>query len=202
MLSYRYPLKVKLTVATLLPLFVAIAICWLTGVFILTAKVGIQAQEKVRNDLNSAREIYQNEINHIRDLVKYTAAAPYTAEAITRHNSRSLAGVLLPLLASEQLDILTAVAANGEVLYRAHNPQVFGDMRVNDPLLKRALSGETVTGTIIIPAAQLPLEGGALVGRALVKVVSTLHARPTTLSEEAAGMLMAMDGQDVFSGRR
>jgi len=190
MLTRRYPLKVKLTVATLLPLFVAIAICWLTGVFILTAKVVTQAQEKVRNDLNSAREIYRNEISHIRDLVKYTAAAPYIAEAIAANNGKALAEILTPLLQSDQLDILTAVDATGVVLYRVRNPQAAGDSRSQDPLVKRALAGETVSGTMVIPAGRMPLEGAELARQALVRVVSTPHAKPATASEEGAGMLM------------
>ena len=190
MLSRRYPLQFKLTLATLLPLFVAIIICWLTGVFILTAKVAIQAQDKVRNDLNSAREIYRNEISHVRDLVKYTATAPNTAEAITSNNSKELARILTPLLQSEQLDILTAVDANGTVLYRVHNPQGSGDDRSKDFLVKRALAGETITGTMVIPASRMPMEGAALASRALIKVIPTPHARPSAVSEEGSGMML------------
>jgi two-component system NtrC family sensor kinase len=190
MQSRRYPLKFKLTLATLLPLFVAIIICWLTGVFILTAKVASQAQEKVRNDLNAAREIYQNEIGHVRDLVKYTAAAPYTAGAIAGNNSTELARILTPLLKSEQLDILTAVDANGVVLYRARNPHAAGDDHSRDPLVKRALGGETVTGTMVIPAGRMPLEGADLARQALIRGVSTPHAKPGAAAEEGAGMVL------------
>ncbi len=191
MLSRRYPLQFKLTLATLLPLFVAITICWLTGVFILTAKVAMQAQDKVRNDLNSAREIYRNEISHVRDLVKYTAAAPNTAEAVIASNGKELSRILTPLLQSEQLDILTAVDANGTVLYRVRNPQASGDDRSKDTLVKRALAGETVTGTMVIPAARMPMEGAELTKQALIKVVSTPHSKPAAASEEEAGMMLA-----------
>ena len=190
MLSRRYPLQFKLTLATLLPLFVAIIICWLTGVFILTAKGAIQAQDKVRNDLNSAREIYRNEIGHVRDLVKYTAAAPNTAEAVIANNGKELAHILTPLLQSEQLDILTAVDANGMVLFRARNPQGSGDDRSKDAMVKRALAGETVTGTMVIPASRMPMEGAELAKQALVKVVATPHSKPAAASEEGAGMIL------------
>jgi len=190
MLSRRYPLQFKLTLATLLPLFVAIIICWLTGVSILTAKVAMQAQDKVRNDLNSAREIYRNEIGHVRDLVKYTAAAPNTAEAVIANNSKELAHILTPLLQSEQLDILTAVDANGMVLYRVRNPQGSGDDHSKDTLVKRALAGETVTGTMVIPASRMPMEGAELAKQALIKVVSTPHSKPGASSEEGAGMML------------
>jgi len=75
----RFPIKTKLTVATLIPLAVAIFICWMAGVFILSAKVASQAQDKVRYDLNVAREAYQNELSRIYDVVKFTASFGRTA---------------------------------------------------------------------------------------------------------------------------
>lgn len=191
MLQRRFPIRVKLTIATLLPLFVAIVICWLTGVSILTAKAAIQAQDKVRNDLNAAREIYRSEIGHIRDVVKFTAAAPYAVEAMSKSGrSNELAGVLAPLLKNEQLDIFTAVDAVGTVLCRARNLDSFGDDRSQDQLVKRALAGETVTGTIIIPARQMPVEGEDLARQAVVRAVATPHARQTVIAEEGAGMML------------
>jgi two-component system, NtrC family, sensor kinase len=76
------------------------------------------------------------------------------------------------------------------VLYRVRNPLAAGDNRSQDPLVKRALAGETVTGTMVIPAGRMPLEGADLARQALVKVVSTPHAKPASVGEEAAGMLM------------
>jgi two-component system NtrC family sensor kinase len=190
MLSRRYPIQFKLTLATLLPLFVAIIICWLSGVSILTAKVAMQAQEKVRNDLNSAREIYRSEIGHVRDLVKYTAVAPNTAIAFTANNSKELAHILTPLMESEQLDILTAVDARGMVLYRARNPQASGDDRSKDVLVKRALAGETITGTMVVPASRMPMEGAELAKKAVIRVVPTPHSKPAAAAEEGAAMML------------
>ncbi len=91
----RFPIRAKLTVGALLPLCVAIAISSLAGLYIINAKIATQAQEKVRTDLNSAREAYRNELSRIDEEVALTAATPFAATAITSGDR----GTLAPLLA-------------------------------------------------------------------------------------------------------
>src|SRR5512137_2397333 len=174
----RFPIKLKLTVATLLPLSVAIISCWLTGIIIMNNRITDQARQKVRNDLNSAREIYNHELDHIRDVVKFTASAPYTATALARNDLTNLATLLGPLRKNEKLHILTAVDANGVVIFRSSNPQARGDDRSRDPLVARALKGEVLTGTVVIPPDGMAVEGEELARQAAIKVVATPHARP------------------------
>jgi two-component system, NtrC family, sensor kinase len=166
----RFPIKTKLTVATLIPLTVAIFICWMAGVFILSAKVASQAQEKVRLDLNVARAAYQNELSRIFDVVKFTAAFGMTAETVASGNRAVVAEILSPVRLSEHLDILAAVDAAGKVIFRTNNPREFGDEKQRNQLVARALKGEIVGGTTIIPAAELALEGDALTRQAQVSV--------------------------------
>ncbi|ABQ27548.1 cache domain-containing protein [Geotalea uraniireducens] len=186
----RFPIKAKLTLATLIPLSVAIFFCWLTGVFILNSRIVSQAQDKVRNDLNSAREIYLNEIGHIRDVVKFTATAPYTADALTTGNTSGIAAILTPLKTAEKLDVFMALDATGKVLYRANNPAAFGDDRSKSQFVTRALKGEIVTGTSIIPPAEMAVEGAELARQATMPAVTTPHARPATETIERAGMML------------
>ena len=186
----RFPIKAKLTIATLIPLSVAIFICWLTGVFILNSKIASQAQDKVRNDLNSAREIYLNEISHIRDVVKFTATAPYTADALAKGKTGDIASILTPLKTAEKLDLFMALDATGKVLYRTNNPAASGDDRSKSLFVARALKGEIVTGTSIIPPAEMVVEGTELARRATIGVVPTPHARSAEESVERAGMML------------
>jgi len=162
----RFPIKTKLTVATLIPLAVAIFICWMAGVFILSAKVASQAQDKVRYDLNVAREAYQNELSRIYDVVKFTAAFGKTAETVSSGNREAVAEVLSPVRSSEHLDLLTAVDASGRVIFRTDNPRLFGDEVQRNLFVARALKGEIASGTTILPAAELALEGAALARQA------------------------------------
>ena len=115
MSSVRFPIRAKLTVATLLPLCVAIIICWCVGVVVITNRIAGQAQEKVRNDLNAAREVYHHELDHIHDVVRFTAAAPYTVAAFAETGRETLPNNLARLLTRERLDIFTAVDITGTV---------------------------------------------------------------------------------------
>jgi len=45
----------------------------LVGMRLIVAGVINQAQDNVRNDLNSAREIYRQEAERIKDVVRFTA---------------------------------------------------------------------------------------------------------------------------------
>ncbi|HEY5974161.1 MAG TPA: cache domain-containing protein, partial [Geobacteraceae bacterium] len=189
MKQLRASITAKLTVATLLPLCVAIVICWFTGVFILTSKIVSQAHDKVRNDLNAAREVYNHELDHIRDVVRFTAAAAYTADALAGATPVKIATLLDPLLKSEQLDILTAVDATGRVIYRASNPAVAGDDQAANRFVARALKGEILSGTSIFPARELALENPALAEQAVIPLVPTPRSRPRSDTVERAGML-------------
>lgn len=189
-LKRRFSLRDKLTVATVLPLFIAIVICSLIGFFILVAKIGSQAQDKVRSDLNAGLEIYQNEIEHLHDVVRFTASAPYVSQALARGDSAELAGVLRPLMQSEQLDIFTAVDARGVVLLRARSPENAGDDLAADLLTRRALAGRDTFGTTVVPAARLAREGDDLVRRAVIRVIPTEQAAPVHQNREMAGMFM------------
>jgi two-component system, NtrC family, sensor kinase len=180
----RFPIKTKLTIATLIPLGVAILICWMAGVFILSAKVASQAQEKVRYDLNVAREAYQNELTRLYDVVKFTAAFGKTGETVASGNRDAVSEILAPVRSSEHLDLLVAIDASGKVIYRANNPDSYGDDKLRNQFVARALKGEIVSGTTVLPASDLKLEGDHLVRQAQVPLVT--QAPPPAGAQGAA----------------
>jgi two-component system, NtrC family, sensor kinase len=186
----RFPIKTKLTVATLIPLGVAIFICWMAGVFILSAKVASQAQDKVRYDLNVAREAYQSELSRLYDVVKFTAAFGKTAETVGAANREAVSEILAPVRLSEHLDILAAVDAGGRVIYRANNPGFFGDELSRNQFVARALKGEIVSGTTIIPASELSREGESLVRQAQVRLAGTPKAGSVASNVQGEGMFL------------
>ncbi|HEY6837842.1 MAG TPA: cache domain-containing protein, partial [Geobacteraceae bacterium] len=189
-MARRFPIRAKLTVGALVPLFVAIGICSLAGLYIINAKIASQAQEKVRTDLNSAREAYRNELSRIDELVGLAAANPFAAEAIASSNRAALASLLTSLRHRKQLDILVAVDGSGRVLYRAHNPPRFGDRPANAPFISEALGGKAVAGTTVFTREQLAAEEAHLAARATIEVVPTPHSRPRQGTVETSGMVM------------
>lgn len=190
MMKRRFPIRTKLTIATILPLVVAILVCTVASFSILLAKIGSQTQEKVRGDLNAARAIYQNEIDHLRDIVRFTAAVPYVAESLKKADLRRVGAVLKPLLSSERLDVFAVVDAAGTVLFRAQPEAAVGDDLSRDPLVSKALKGEFMSGTTILPQSRLRMEGRTLAQRALVTIVPTRYAKASAKSVEESGMFL------------
>jgi two-component system, NtrC family, sensor kinase len=180
--GFRFPIKTKLTVATMIPLSVSIFCCFLAGLFILNAKVAGQAQEKVRYDLNVAHEAYQSELSHICDVVRFSSAIGSTGHAIDGANRVALAESLDQIRLSEHLDVIAVVDATAKVIYRANNPTVFGDDKSGNQFVSRALKGEIVTGSTVVPAAQLVKEGISLLPQ----------PRPGNGSDTAAAGLFLM----------
>ena len=190
MQASRYSIRLKLTIGSLLPLFVAILFCSLTGIYIITTRINVLAQEKVRTDLNSAREVYSNEIGHIRDVIRFSASMPFASQAVFANDLKTIATFLSALRRNEQLDVLTVVDIHGRVIYRAGNPDFFGDLRSNDHLVRRALRGEVTAGSEIFPPIRLLLEGKDLARRAAIDVIPTERAKPGVKKTELSGMLL------------
>jgi two-component system, NtrC family, sensor kinase len=186
----RFPIRAKLVFGALTPLFVSFIICSLAGLYLIQSKIVRQAQEKVRTDLNSAQEVYRNELERIGDLVELTAANPFAAAAIRTGDKKAIASLLSSLQHKKHLDILTAVDATGRVLYRAHNPQFSGDRETGRYFVDQALKGDEVTGTTVLTGEQLTRENIALARSASIPIVSTPHARPRPTSVERSGMVM------------
>ncbi len=186
----RLSIRLKLTVGSLLPLFVAILFCSLTGIYIINSRINVMAQDKVRTDLNAAREVYGNEISHIRDVVRFSANIPSAVKAVASGDRKGLGALLAPLLRSEQLDILTVVDLSGRVIYRAGNPGVFGDYLPEDPLVRQSLGGGITAGSLILSPGRLALEGVGLADRAFIAVIHTERAKPEPKVSERSGMSM------------
>ncbi|ACH39252.1 sensor histidine kinase, HAMP domain-containing [Citrifermentans bemidjiense Bem] len=184
----RFPIKAKLTFGALAPLFVAFFICSLAGLYIINEKIASQAQEKVRTDLNSAREVYRNELDRIREFIDLTATNPYNSSSIVA-GDHEIQALLRQRLYKKRLDILTAVDAKGRVLYRAHTPSLAGDLQ-KSYFVQQALKGVAVTGTALMGEQELAREGVALSSRATIPLVSTPHARPRNDAIEKTGMVM------------
>ena len=171
----RFSIKTKLTIATLLPLAVAIFFYFLAGSIILEAKMAAQAREKVRSDLNVAREAYQSELSRVTDVVRFTAGFSSTAQAVDSGDREAVAQILSPVRQNEHLDLIGAVDASGRVICRPDNPSQFGDDMMGDQFVSRALRGEVVAGTTVLPVAALAREGSALLRQAQLAREALLH---------------------------
>lgn len=168
------------------------------GYYVIKKDIIERAQTKVKNDLNSAREIYRQEIERVENVVRFTAIRFFIKDAISTNDQETLSKELDRIRRAESLDILTLTDSSGKVIIRSRNPSMVGDNQANDMLVAGILSkGKVLTGTLIVPSTELIKEGQDLVERAHIQFISTPKAKKTEETESTSGMMIKA-GAPVF----
>jgi len=80
--SPLFPIATKLILTYLLIIAIISAVFIVLGVQLITDRIVAEAQEKVRNDLNAAREIYLSRLAHINDVIRFTANRFFLRDAL------------------------------------------------------------------------------------------------------------------------
>ena len=181
-------IRLKLTVATLLPLLAAIAVCWVIGASIITTRFSSQALETVASNLNSAHEIFLADLARLSDIIRLTGQSPELTAALANPPPDSVISPLQTILRNERLSFLTVVDRYGFVRYRAANPSITGDPRKGDKLIADALKGAPVSGVMVLTATQAQRENPQLPAMMTLPVKSTAHARLYTKKIEERGL--------------
>lgn len=148
------------------------------------------AQDKVNHDLASAWMVYNEKLNDIRDVVLLNSRRESIQKAAKDNEKELLEKYLSRARKDFNLDILTLTDAQGKVLLRTTQPEIWGDNQSKDALVRRALMGETVTATQIIPREELFKEGKNLVERAYLRFESTPKATPRAKEYEKDGIML------------
>lgn len=148
------------------------------------------AQAKVRHDLASAWMVYNEKLNGIRDIVRLNSSRESIQRAIKTNDKEILEKYLGRVAKDFDLDILALTDSQGRVIIRARQPEVSGDDQSQDPLVSRALKGDTVTGTQIISREELVKEGKDLAERAYLRIIPTPKAEPRAEDHEEKGMML------------
>lgn len=168
------------------------------GYFVIKQDIIAKAQTKVKNDLNSAREIYAQQVKSVKDIIRFTALRFFLKDAISENDRDALSKELERIRTAESLDILNLTNSSGMVLVRSRNPSVIGDSQTNDMLVSKVLSSrEIIAGTLIMPQEELEKEGRELAAQAYIKYIPTPKAKPVEGQENTDGMMIKA-GAPVF----
>lgn len=163
-------------------------LCTFLGVELIHRTVP-HVQDEVELDLNSAREIYQDHVSHLRDVIRLTAPRFFLRSHLVSGDLEQLSGPLEEIRRRESLDILNLADAGGNVRLRGGkltaNQQSQGPSEVIDKVLAEK---KVVASTVVLPKEELLEEGKELAQRAYVKVVPTRHARSKPDVDDGAGM--------------
>jgi two-component system NtrC family sensor kinase len=171
-------------------IIVGVFLSTIVGVSLIGNTIVKQAQDKVRLDLNSAREVYQEESNSIKNTIRLTAIRFFIKDAILKSDRERLKAVLQKIRVDESLDILTLTDKTGRVIVRAHNPVIYGD-QLNDEIVDWVLSKrQVVASTQIISREDLEKQGNDIASQSRIELIPTPRARPRIEAEETSGMII------------
>jgi two-component system NtrC family sensor kinase len=163
----------------------------LVGLHLISKEIVGQAQDKVNNDLNAARNIYQKKMMQIEMLVCHTADRYFLQNALKSGDISSISSNLQRIREKEGLDMLTISDKKGKVLLRTRNPESAGDEMAREPLLRKVLEeSKSIVSTEIISREELLKEGKDLAEQAYLKLIPTPRARPTPRTENTSGMMI------------
>lgn len=202
----RLPIATKLTLSFLSIILLSSLIFTFVGIQIINNRIIEEAQERVRNDLNAAREIYRNNLKHVEDAVKFTSVRLFMGDILRGDIRQEYLDELARFKENEKLDILTITDSHGIVVLRVNNPSITGDDQAGDEIVQAVLMTRLpVSATTIVSAEELRREADALTKQAYFKFIETPMARPRLESVETAGMMLKaaapiFDAQGNFIG--
>ncbi len=160
------------------------------GARLLTASVLSEATNRVRQDLNTAREIYRDAQDRLSLGLTLVAQQPEFLAAVEAGDLARVSACVHTLAAHLRLDFAGLVSPAGTTLYR-WSPRP-GDPRTLNPAASLALERrEPVSGTVVLSETELAAENAQLAVRAGIRLVPTPMAAPRPEIEENEGLTLS-----------
>jgi len=157
---------------------------------IITNRIIDEAQEKVKEDLNTARWVYASKIRDIDRTIRWTSIRHVLKKGLKERNISPIQHELSGLMEEEGLDFLTLVDRKGTVIFRFHNPSLFNDSLIQDPFIKGALERKEISGTQVLSGDELLKEGEALAQKAILTSIPTPKGKTNKKVEETSGLIL------------
>ncbi len=149
-----------------------------------------EAQRRVSLDLRSAWSVIQGELDGLELFVTALSGGKRVQEAFHQPESTEFRALLEVARRQSRFDFMSLTDTQGRVILRTSAPYHTGDYLTQDPVVRRALKGETISGFAILDAARLQAEGGGLEEKAFMVFEPTPKAKPRAKSSENAGMAL------------
>ncbi len=151
-----------------------------------------EVQTRVRHDLFSAHNIYNDYIEHIDQILQAISIRRTIYSPLEEEIEGDLGKVFQNIYDNSGIDILTLVDLNGDVIYRAHNPGSKGDNISDVYVIKKVMhEWKPFRGTIILSPEILEREGQEILNRVSIDIKDTPKARPSSKKVENRGMFIA-----------
>ncbi len=189
--EFRISITTKLVLGFLVIVAFISTVYMVVGVQLINNRIVSEAQDKVRHDLNAARELYLGRLELINDAVRMTSERFFLREALLSGNLDVANHELWRIKNQEGLDILTLIDAAGNVILRTSYIDNVGDNMSHDELIKAVMeTKEPIASTILVSGEDLYEESPLLAQNAHFKFIDTPRARPRDEIEETDGMML------------
>jgi two-component system NtrC family sensor kinase len=183
----------KLIASFLVVSFLVGVVSLFIGGQLLYKSVLSEATNRIRLDLNSAREIYINRINSIKTPLNITILGFGFLSVLKKQDAMELVIRLRRLAQYAELDFAGIVTKEGETLCRiGPNPIPKRTAQVPNPIVSLASeSGVPISGTVVLSKEFLFAENPELANKATIRLLPTPRAAPRAEKEETSGMALA-----------
>ena len=187
----RVPITTTLILNFMLIIVLISTVFIVVGILLINDRIVSEEHNNIRQDLNTAREIYSGELRHINDVVHLTADRFSFVDALLSDDISQIAAELEQVRKHEDLDLMVITDAAGHLLVCGANPGVRGYDLSNDDLIEVVLiRKEPYAATSIMPVEVLQRWADALADQACLTLIDTPLARKMIETELHDGMML------------
>jgi two-component system NtrC family sensor kinase len=187
-----YSTRSKLILSFLGISFLVCGVALLVGGQLLYKAVVNEATNRIRLDLNSAREIYLNRIKGVKVALNITTLGPVFRSGLERKDAQKIIPLLANISQQTELDFAGIVTKEGKTLCRIGPNSIPKQDGPPNPIANLALTQRIpVSGTVSLSNEFLFEENPELANRARIKLLPTKRATPRPENEELSGMALA-----------
>ncbi len=198
--TLRFDLQSRLAIGFLVATCLTGVFATLVSLWTINRNTIAEVQNRVRQDINTAKLIYNNKIEQIKAVIQFTAEGSDLQDLISSDDFYGMGYIKARMRKSVDhktennhaiLDMLTLVDAKGRVLYRAGNPRLVGDSLLHDALVKRCIQKkEPVASTELMSLKDIVRENPALAKRATIDIIKTPLSAEIDKTQLTEGMVM------------
>jgi two-component system NtrC family sensor kinase len=183
-------LRTKLIASFLAVILLGGALSLVFGSRLVRDTILSQARDKVRHELVTARIIYDETLNVIRQTLHVTSRREGVIRHFVEKDYDILGEYLRRIREDNAFDVLTLTDGEGTVVLRASENGAEGDSVTDIALVREALAGREAWGTVVLTQDQIEKEGRDLALQALIDATATPHASGSPSVEGGAGMFL------------
>ena len=185
-----FSLRTKLILSFLIVIFIGGILSLSIGSRLVKNIVISQAQEKVKYDLAAAWIIFNETLNDMKEIIRFTAAREGIRDSLKNNQKEILMQYLSRIRDDYELDILTLTDHEGTVIVRTGNTGNTGDDQSQDEIVKRSLKGEGSAWPQIISVEELLKEGQDLADEAYIEFIDTPKSVLRSENKETNGLVL------------